>query len=150
MKICSVHVMSVACGLIGATAAVAAPVSFDFEAPAYTAGTGLSGQDGWAGGAAKRVLTGQQIADELVAAGLQAGVTTGSGSQALLISSITGTNSTSTRVVNGFESESHVVLRLFPTLSQKFKVACQKHIFVFSVIILNILVLHIVIIKINQ
>ena len=77
-------------GAVMMTSIATAQLSIDFENPPYVAGT-LQNQQGWTGGQNfPRVQTASQISAELVAAGLNAGTTAQSGSQALLVTANPG------------------------------------------------------------
>jgi hypothetical protein len=90
-----------------------AQLSVDFENPPYISGT-IQNQDGWViTNNAPRVQTGSQISSELVAAGLNAGTTVQSGTQALLVTANPGetTNGGFARSpFTGLESESQVAM----------------------------------------
>lgn len=86
----------------------------DFEAPTFTAGSTINGQDSWTTSptANGRVLTATQIAGELTTLGVTPGVTVHSGSQALLVSG-TGSSGGTVRVVTGLGSETEVLLNVW-------------------------------------
>jgi hypothetical protein len=97
------------------TAPAAAQLSVGFENPPYIQGT-LQNQQGWTGGANfPRVQTESQIASELVAAGLNAGTTVHSGSQALLVTYNPGETEGGLvgKPFTGLESESQVAMDLW-------------------------------------
>jgi hypothetical protein len=104
------------CWALAAVALLAAPaaaqLSIDFENPPYIPGT-LQSQQGWTGGPNfPRVQTATQIAAELTAAGLNAGTTVHSGSQALLATYNPGETSGGLvgKPFTGMGSEPHVVM----------------------------------------
>jgi hypothetical protein len=96
------------------SSAAYAQYATDFEAPTFTAGATINGQDSWTTGPAinGRVLTGTQIAGELTTLGMSPGVTVHSGSQALLVSG-TGASGATIRVIPGLGSETEVLLNVW-------------------------------------
>jgi hypothetical protein len=96
------------------SSAAFAQYATDFEAPTFTSGATINGQDSWTTTPTinGRVLTGTQIAGELTTLGMTPGVTVHSGSQALLISG-TGSSGGTVRVVTGLESEAEVLLNVW-------------------------------------
>ncbi len=84
----------------------------DFEAPKFTAGATINGQDAWIATnapAISRVLTGSAIAGELTTMGITPGTTVHSGSQAVMISS-TGSSAPTFCLISGLEAETEVTL----------------------------------------
>ncbi len=96
------------------SSAAFAQYATDFEAPTFTSGVTITGQDSWTTTPADRgrVLTATQIAGELTSLGMTPGVTVHSGSQALLVSG-TGSSGGTIRVITGLESESEVLLNVW-------------------------------------
>jgi hypothetical protein len=86
----------------------------DFEAPTFTSGVTINGQDSWTTSPAANglVLTSTQIAAELTALGITPSVTAHSGSQAVAISG-TGSGGATLRVITNLQSEAEVVLNVW-------------------------------------
>lgn len=83
----------------------------DFEAPVFTSGITINGQDSWTSTTPDRarILTATEIAGELTLLEMTPGVTVYSGTQALLVSG-TGSSSATVRVISGLEAETEVML----------------------------------------
>lgn len=108
--------MQAACGASALVAVLyaqaAGQLSIGFENPPYITGS-IQSQDGWSGGANfPRVQTASQIAAELAAAGLNAGIAVHSGSQALLATYSPSETSGGLvgRPFTGLASEPHVAM----------------------------------------
>jgi hypothetical protein len=86
----------------------------DFEAPTYTAGMTIAGQDTWTSTTPDRaqILTEAEMAAAVTDLGMTPGETVRSGSQALLVSG-TGASSATVRVISGLESETMVTLDIW-------------------------------------
>jgi hypothetical protein len=96
------------------SSAALAQYATDFEAPTFTSGTTINGQDSWTSTTPDRarVLTATEIAGALTTLGLTPGTTVHSGSQALLVSGLGG-NGPTIRAVTGLESETEVLLNVW-------------------------------------